>query len=426
MTYDVPNITFDEVFSDQPMMMMDADDQSTTPKKRMTSRVVSAPYDEHRADDCCTSPLPNAVPVSPSPSDSSHASSAAVDSITGALSNIEYKYHVDPRVLGSGHHGSVRECIDRTTGQRYAVKSIRKDDPNVKRAGLSREITLLREMKHRNIVQLVDVYEDAEYLHLVTDLCSGGELFDKIVEKSSTDNGVPCFTEEEAARIMYQILTAVSYLHNHDIAHRDIKPENILFESTDDNSPIKIIDFGLARKHFGGATRSADYTSEDAQPKMSTIVGTPYYIAPEVLRKRYTKSCDLWSVGVIAYILLCGYPPFNGANNKEVYDSVKKGRYHFPSSDWSGTTKEARDFIRRFLQKDPRKRMTVEQALNHPWIVKHVNTQSLMSDEDRQDTSSVEVVLTGLSRRDAIIFGGGSSTEKRDVSIPLIPMLAEL
>lgn len=140
---------------------------------------------------------------------------------------------------------------------------------------------------------------------------------------------------------------------------------------------------------------------------MSTVVGTPYYIAPEVLKGSYDKACDLWSVGVIAYILLCGYPPFNGNDNPEVYDSVRQGTYRFPSSDWSNTSRDSRDFIRRLLQMDPRKRMTVKQALNHPWIVKNVTSSSdndrMVVEEDRQDVASVEVVFHGLSRQDSII-----------------------
>jgi serine/threonine protein kinase len=375
------NMMFDEVFPD----ISPVKGKSTA---NCTSRFDSVPYDEQWQD------MPNIAPVSPCFSDESSASSAAM-SITGRFSDIEDKYFIDPRVLGSGHHGSVRECIDRNTGQRYAVKSIRKSDPAVKPGGLAREIMLLKEMKHHSIVHLVDVYEDTDYVHLVTDLCSGGELFDKIVDKSSnSDNGMPCFAEDEAARIMHQILTAVSYMHDNGVVHRDIKPENILFETTYDDSPIKIIDFGFARKHFANF----------GEPPMTTIVGTPYYISPDVLRKKYDKSCDLWSVGVISYILLCGYPPFNGANNDEVYDAVRRGRYRFPSDDWSYTSRESRDFIRRLLQKDPRKRMTVEQALNHPWILKNVSNVVEMSDEERQDTSSVEVVFHGLSRMDSIIL----------------------
>ena len=196
------------------------------------------------------------------------------------------------------------------------------------------------------------------------------------------------------------MLTAISYLHKHGIVHRDIKPENILFDSADEDSTIKIIDFGLARKHFGNR----------GEPPMRNTVGTPYYIAPEVHRRKYDKSCDLWSVGVITYILLCGYPLFNGATNKEVCDSVRRGYCHFSLIDWSGVSREGRDFVWRLLQKDPRKRMTVNQALNHPWMLKHINSDVAVSDEDCRDDLSVEVVYHRC-RADSIIYG---DTEKRE------------
>lgn len=379
-----------------------AESSIATTKCTSPFRFDTAPYDEQQARD----DMPVLAPVSPSPSlarESSSASTSAAD--------IEDKYHIDPRVLGTGYHGSVRECINRTSGERLAVKSIRKSDPSVKPGNLAREIMLLQEVNHESIIRLVDVYEDDEYVHLVTDLCEGGELFDKIVENASRDNGMPCFAEADAANVLYQILSAVSYMHKHGIVHRDIKPENILFTTTDDEensqSTVKIIDFGLARKHHG--------ISFGEQP-MSTIVGTPYYISPDVLKKRYDKSCDLWSVGVIAYILMCGYPPFNGANNCEVYDAVRRGRYQFSSADWSATSKESRDFIRRLLQRDPAKRMTAEEALNHPWIVQHADNDDVMliDDDDDVESSSVEVVFHGLpSRRDSIICGGSPQRQIR-------------
>lgn len=223
-------------------------------------RCESVPYDEHRSD------MPAVTPISPCQSEMDASTVSSAPSITGRLSNIEHKYRVDPRVLGSGHHGSVRECVHRSTGERHAVKSVRKTDPAVKPGGLAREIALLREMRHGRIVRLVDVFEDAEYVHLVTDLCEGGELFDRIVQKSTEDNGAACFAERDAARIVRQILSAVRYMAEHNVVHRDLKPENVLFETKDEDSAIRIIDFGLARKHFG-----------DMEPPMTTIVGTPYY-----------------------------------------------------------------------------------------------------------------------------------------------------
>lgn len=135
---------------------------------------------------------------------------------------------------------------------------------------------------------------------------------------------------------------------------------------------------------------------------MNNVVGTPYYIAPEVLKKNYTKSADLWSVGVIAYILLCGYPPFNGEDNNAVYDAVRRGRYSFPSAEWSGTSRESRHFIRCLLQKDPQKRMSAMQALKHPWIVKHIGNKEI--EDNRQDYASVEVVYDQQSERESVIM----------------------
>ncbi|KAL3779240.1 hypothetical protein HJC23_010887 [Cyclotella cryptica] len=374
--------------------MIDTKVDTKPTQKEAPARLVSARSDERQSTSCSpdTDTVRSGAPsVSPCASDS-----------TRKLTPIEMKYHIDHDVLGVGHHGSVRRCIERSTGKRYAVKSICKTAPSVNVRGIQREISLLEGINHERILQLVDVYEDSEYVHLVTELCSGGELFDKIVEKSSTGQG--CFSEQQAARILHQILSAVSYMHKHSIVHRDIKPENILFETAEEDSPIKIIDFGLARKH----------RAERGEPPMSTIVGTPYYIAPEVLRKSYNKSSDLWSVGVIAYILLCGYPPFNGANNSEVYTAVQRGLYYFPSADWKHVSSSARDFVVRLLQTDPRRRMTAEQAMSHPWIVHHLHAHQEMDvvNDDTESSSFVEVVLDGCAslRNESIVCGMNGCT----------------
>jgi len=346
-------LPFDEI---DVVAMMDVADTKyavVSVVEKGVSRLVSAPDDEQKS----------IVAAAVSPCLSNESSSASIASVSVAVtdnfSNIEQRYNIDARVLGTGHHGSVRRCTDRTTGQHYAVKSVRKSASSVKPADLRREIFLLQAMKHASIIQLRDVYEDAEYVHLVTDLCTGGELFDKIAEKASSDpenQTTNCFEEGESARILFQILTAVSYMHKAGVVHRDIKPENILFETKDADSPVKIIDLGLARQH------------SSLEGPMETAVGTHYYIAPEVLRRCYDKSCDLWSVGIIAYIMLCGYPPFNGRNNLETHKSILRGQYRFSSNDWRGTSSEARHFIRRLIQMDTGRRMTVEQAFNHPFL----------------------------------------------------------
>ena len=194
----------------------------------------------------------------------------------------------------------------------------------------------------------------------MTDLYTGGELYENIAQKAN-GSASGCFSEDEAAMILRQVLVAVSHLHINDIVHRYLKPENCVFESNVKDSPIKIIDFGLARRYY----------QNSFEPYMSAIVGTPLFIAPEVLRKKYDKLCDLWSVGVIAFVLICGYAPFNGRNNKEVHDAVKRGKFQFQSKYWKGVSKEAKDFISRLLRTNPKKRMTIEQALNHYWMLKH-------------------------------------------------------
>ena len=319
---------------------------------------------------CCrdAASLPFAVPVSFSDDSSesesidSNDSNGFTISCRGGDVDIEQLYHISSRVVGTGIHGSVQKCYDRRTGDRCAVKSIRKDDPAVRPAALRREISLLQEMRHGHIVPLRDVFEDEDFIHIVTDLCEGGELFDRIKERSSDKTGEGCFAEDEASRIIYQVLTAVRHLHESGIVHRDIKPENILFDSIDGDS-VKLIDFGLARRW------------DEGDAPMRTVVGTPYYIDPNVLRKNYTRSCDLWSVGIVAYILIAGHPPFNGRDDSATHRAVLKGRYRFASKDWKHTTKESRDFVQRLLQTDSVKRMTVEEALAHPWIARHNSEQ---------------------------------------------------
>jgi calcium-dependent protein kinase len=163
-----------------------------------------------------------------------------------------------------------------------------------------------QDLKHPNIISLVDVFEEARYLHIVSELCTGGELFDRITAMGH-------YTEADAANVLSQILRAIAHCHQHNVCHRDLKPENILFATPDADSTLKVIDFGLSFVFHTGET-------------MFDRVGTPFYIAPEVLRRSYGVECDMWSIGVIMYILLCGYPPFYGNSESEVLQRVKEGR----------------------------------------------------------------------------------------------------
>ncbi len=231
--------------------------------------------------------------------------------------------------------------MDRQTKEWYAIKSILKSKVT-KVEVLKREIEILAEVNHKNIIKLIEVHEDLKYIHLITELCTGGELFDRIIEKSQTPEGH--YSEKDAANLIASILSAIAYCHDRQIVHRDLKPENFLFVSKDENAPIKIIDFGLSRHETAG------------HGIMRTKVGTPYYVAPEVLRKEYTKMCDIWSIGVIAYILLCGYPPFYGDSDNQIFDSVKAGRFDFPSPEWDTISDAAKDFVCCLLKLDPSKR----------------------------------------------------------------------
>jgi serine/threonine protein kinase len=297
-------------------------------------------------------------------------------------SNIYDKYQFDPRILDAGLHGSVRRCVDRSTGKKYAVKSIRKDNLHVRPHRLLREVTLLEEMLHTSIICLIEIIEDKDYMHIVTELCNGGMLFDRIVKESSdTNNDNPCFAEDKAARVIHQILIALQYMHERGIVHRDIKPKNVLFETADEDLTMKIINFGLSRSH-----------DDRVDLPMSSIVGTPHYIAPEVLLGKYDKACNLWSVGIVAYILLCGYPPFNGVTDHQTQESVLLGWYKFHAMAWDVISIQAIDFVRGLLQIDPRQRMTTQQALMHPWIVKHVihaNDTSIRREEPPTPSRSV-------------------------------------
>ena len=293
------------------------------------------------------------VPLPRATSTGSDAGSSSCEAcpVTGRLSHVSDDYVILPRVLGEGHYGKVRECVRRGTRLAFACKSI--DKSKIGRLDhLQREVHLLSVMNHNGIMRMVDCYEDPEHVHIITEKYTGGELFEKIID-STTAGG--CLSEKNTSGIIRSLLEAVDYLHENHIVHRDIKPENILFESEREDA-IKLIDFGLSRRHDG-----------DEAP-MSNPVGTAYYMSPELLKGRYDKSCDIWSVGVVTYILLCGYPPFNGQSDQDIFESIKRGHFEFPAQAWSGKSDLAKDFVKCLLRRDPRKRFTAKEASMHPWI----------------------------------------------------------
>uniref|UniRef100_A0A8C2DPI8 Calcium/calmodulin-dependent protein kinase 1Da n=1 Tax=Cyprinus carpio TaxID=7962 RepID=A0A8C2DPI8_CYPCA len=252
-------------------------------------------------------------------------------------------------VLGTGAFSEVVLAEERSTGKMFAVKCIPKKALKGKESSIENEIAVLRKIKHENIVALEDIYESSNHLYLIMQLVSGGELFDRIVEKGF-------YTEKDASTLIRQVLDAVNYLHSMGIVHRDLKPENLLYFNPQDGSKIMISDFGLSKMEGTGDV-------------MSTACGTPGYVAPEVLaQKPYSKAVDCWSIGVIAYILLCGYPPFYDENDSKLFEQILKADYEFDAPYWDDISDSAKDFISCLMEKDPSKRYTCEQALRHPWI----------------------------------------------------------
>ncbi|XP_049806754.1 calcium/calmodulin-dependent protein kinase type 1-like [Schistocerca nitens] len=209
-------------------------------------------------------------------------------------------------------------------------------------------VRLNNRLKHPNIVQLLETFEDKHKVYLIMELVTGGELFDRIVEKGS-------YTEKDASDLIRQVLEAVDYMHEQGVVHRDLKPENLLYYSPDEDSKIMISDFGLSKMEDSGI--------------MATACGTPGYVAPEVLaQKPYGKAVDVWSIGVISYILLCGYPPFYDENDANLFAQILKGEFEFDSPYWDDISDSAKDFIRQLMCVDVEKRYTCRQALKHPWI----------------------------------------------------------
>ncbi|XP_038594456.1 calcium/calmodulin-dependent protein kinase type 1D [Micropterus salmoides] len=252
-------------------------------------------------------------------------------------------------VLGTGAFSEVVLAQERLTGRMFAVKCIPKKALKGKESSIENEIAVLRRIKHENIVALEDIYESPDHLYLIMQLVSGGELFDRIVEKGF-------YTEKDASTLIRQVLDAVNYLHKMGIVHRDLKPENLLYFNPQDESKIMISDFGLSKMEGSGDV-------------MSTACGTPGYVAPEVLaQKPYSKAVDCWSIGVIAYILLCGYPPFYDENDSKLFEQILKADYEFDAPYWDDISDSAKDFISSLMEKDPAKRFTCDQALRHPWI----------------------------------------------------------
>lgn len=262
------------------------------------------------------------------------------------------EYQLTSKVLGTGCNGSVRMATSRSLKhkQSFAVKTFNtKSLKPEKLAHLQAEIEIFMCMDHPHVARLVDVYEAEHNIQLVMECMSGGELFNRITVCKK-------LSEPAAAHAMRQMLLAVSYVHSHSMVHRDLKLENWLYDTQNSNH-LKLIDFGFSK-------------FLDTRSRMKTSCGTLAYVAPEVLRKNYTSQCDLWSMGVICFILLSGHMPFFGKEESQVQD-IAGGKYVMKPDHWRGISSRARSFVRSLLQVNPDKRLTALAGLEHCWITGH-------------------------------------------------------
>jgi len=253
--------------------------------------------------------------------------------------------------LGKGAFSIVRRCVKKSTNEEYAAKIINTRKLSARdHQKLEREARICRLLNHSNIVRLHDSLSDDNNHYLVFDLVTGGELFEDIVAREF-------YSEADASRCIAQVLDCLDHIHSNSVIHRDLKPENLLLASKNKNAAVKLADFGLAIEVHGD------------QQAWFGFAGTPGYLSPEVLRKEsYGKAVDIWACGVILYILLVGYPPFWDEDQHRLYAQIKAGAYDFPSPEWDTVTQDAKNLINQMLVLDPKKRITAEQALKHPWI----------------------------------------------------------
>ncbi|KAM4611741.1 serine/threonine-protein kinase DCLK2-like [Polymixia lowei] len=286
---------------------------------------------------------------------------------------INEKYQVG-KVIGDGNFAVVKECVERSTGQEYALKIIDKARCCGKEHLIENEVAVLRRVRHPSIIQLIEVDDTPTQLFLVMELVKGGDLFDAIT--SSTK-----YTERDASAMVYNLAGAIKYLHQINIVHRDIKPENLLVcEYADGTKSLKLGDFGLATVVEG---------------PLYTVCGTPTYVAPEIIAETgYGLKVDIWAAGVITYILLCGFPPFRSENNvqEELFDQILRGKLEFPSPDWDSISLTAKMLIGQMLQVNVDARYTAEEVLSHPWVTDEAPTDSntVTSTEDQTSGPTTE------------------------------------
>ncbi|CAI5942032.1 unnamed protein product [Closterium sp. NIES-64] len=270
------------------------------------------------------------------------------------FADVRESYKVDKNELGRGRFGVIRACVDRVTGERLACKTISKGMLQCQQdiEDVRREVAVMEMLQgHPDVVNLRSTFEDAQDVHLVMELCEGGELFDRIKAKGK-------FSEAEGARVLRTVMGVLQHCHELGVMHRDLKPENILLNSKESDTELKVIDFGVATFFQRGKP-------------CTDMAGSPYYLAPEVLAEKYGPEADIWSAGVVLYILLCGLPPFWGTTNEAIFEAIKEATLNLVRPPWPNISEDAKDLVRQMLNRNPKKRITIEEILEHPWIVKN-------------------------------------------------------
>ncbi|KAI4325432.1 hypothetical protein MLD38_030833 [Melastoma candidum] len=269
------------------------------------------------------------------------------------------------KLLGHGQFGYTYVAMDKETGDRVAVKKIEKNKMVLPIAveDVKREVEILRALAgHENVVRFYNAFEDDSYVYIAMELCEGGELLDRILAKKKGR-----YTEKDAAVVVRQMLKVAAECHLHGLVHRDMKPENFLFKSSKEDSFLKATDFGLS-----------DFIKPGS--KFHDIVGSAYYVAPEVLKRKSGPESDVWSIGVITYILLCGRRPFWDKTEDGIFKEVLKKNPDFRRRPWPTISHSAKDFVMKLLVKDPRARLTAAQALSHPWVREGGNASEIPID----------------------------------------------
>ena len=273
----------------------------------------------------------------------------ARENFVGEVKGKLVDYYEIIKQLGKGGYAKVYEVKNKKTGEIRACKHLSK--LQIKNfESFRREIEILKRMDHPNIIKLYEIFESERSWYLIMEECRGGEIFDRITGRVETNN---MYSEKDAAIIFQQVMSCIQYCHNHKVCHRDLKPENILYlnPGSEKDNIIKIIDFGLSQ----------------ATGNLKTKVGTAYYVSPEILKGKYTELCDIWSAGVILYILLSGEPPFNGDSDSQIYSKISEMKFTFPDNKWKNISKDAKDLINHMLVPE-KERYNAEKVLAHKWF----------------------------------------------------------